>query len=344
MKVLVATEKPFAPVAVEGIRKEVEGAGHELVLLEKYTDAAQLLDAVKDADALFVRTRTKCGEGLLSGSRVSFIATATIGTDHIDLEYCRRNGITVCNAPGCNAPAVAQYVFAVIGNFFEGESLQGLRLGVVGVGNVGSIVARWGERLGMDVMLCDPPRMRREGGDFVELERIAGEADIITFHTPLIREGIDRTLHLADDRFFDSLGHCRLLVNSSRGAVVDNAALYSALCNGKVGAAAVDCWENEPEIDRRLLDKAFVATPHIAGYSQEGKMRATAMIVEALNSHFGISAGLPHVSAPALGAAAVTFGRIMDSCNPLDDTERLKSLPEQFEQQRNCYQLRHEVL
>ena len=159
MKIIVEANIPY-----------IKGLLEEFGSVEYLPAPAITPVAVKDADALFVRTRTKCGEGLLSGSRVSFIATATIGTDHIDLEYCRRNGITVCNAPGCNAPAVAQYVFAVIGNFFEGESLQGLRLGVVGVGNVGSIVARWGERLGMDVMLCDPPRMRREGGDFVELE------------------------------------------------------------------------------------------------------------------------------------------------------------------------------
>ena len=332
MKIIVEANIPY-----------IKGLLEEFGSVEYLPAPAITPVAVKDADALFVRTRTKCGEGLLSGSRVSFIATATIGTDHIDLEYCRRNGITVCNAPGCNAPAVAQYVFSVIGNFFEGESLQGLRLGVVGVGNVGSIVARWGERLGMDVMLCDPPRMRREGGDFVELERIAGEADIITFHTPLIREGIDRTLHLADDRFFDSLGHCRLLVNSSRGAVVDNAALYSALCNGKVGAAAVDCWENEPEIDRRLLDKAFVATPHIAGYSSDGKKRATAMVLEAFARHFGVDVnGIPMTDAPARGAEIADIGQVMASYNPLADTAALKSHPECFESLRNNYQLRQE--
>ena len=323
-------------------------------LLEPFAEVAYLPnseitpEAVAEADALVVRTRTRCDRSLLAGSRCSFVGSATIGTDHIDLDYCRNRGITVANAPGCNAPAVAQYVLSAAGRLLARDGIadaQGLTMGIVGVGHVGSIVARWAAELGFKVLLNDPPRQRTEP-DFngVSIEELASKADIVTFHTPFTRTGQDATYHLCGADFVGRLSRCRLLINSARGPITDTAALLKGLENGRIGDVAIDCWENEPDINRELLDRAFVATPHIAGYSQEGKMRATAMIVEALNAHFGINAGLPHVSAPAIGAAAVTFGRIMDSYNPLDDTERLKSLPEQFEQQRNCYQLRHEVL
>lgn len=318
--------------------------------LERHGEVAYLpageitREAVADADALFVRTRTRCNADLLEGSRVSFIATATIGTDHIDLDYCRSRGITVVNAPGCNAPAVAQYVFAVIGSRFAGEDLSKLRLGVVGVGNVGSIVARWGERLGMTVLRCDPPRARREGGDFVDLRCIAEHADIITFHTPLNLSGIDATYHLADAKLLGGLSRCRLLINSSRGEVVDNAALAEAI--GKtVESAAIDCWEGEPAIDRNLLAKAFVATPHIAGYSSEGKKRATAMTLEAFARHFGVDVdAIPTIDAPARGADIDSIEQVTATYNPLVDTKLLRTSPDQFENLRNNYNLRHEVV
>lgn len=320
-------------------------------LLEPFADVTYLpaaeitASAVRDADALFVRTRTHCDAALLAGSKVKFIATATIGTDHIDLGYCREAGIDVANAPGCNAPAVAQYVFAAIGYYLNGSPAAGLTLGVVGVGHVGSIVARWGERLGMRVLACDPPRKRREGGKFSTLADIAREADIITFHTPLTLDGADRTRHLADAAFLKSARSCRLLVNSSRGEVADNAALLHALSDGTFRAeVALDCWENEPQIDRRLLSAAFIATPHIAGYSAEGKARATAMAVEAFERHYGVTvAGKPTVAAPANGADIKSIGEVMASYNPLDDTARLQASPDAFEQLRNRYNLRREV-
>ena len=318
--------------------------------LERHGEVAYLRageitrEAVSDADALFVRTRTRCNAELLEGSRVKFIATATIGTDHIDLDYCRSRGITVVNAPGCNAPAVAQYVFAVIGRRFTGADLSGLRLGVVGVGNVGSIVARWGERLGMNVLRCDPPRQRREGGDFVDLRQVAEQCDIITFHTPLNLSGVDATYHLADAVWLGGLSRCRLLINSSRGEVVDNSALAAAI--GKtVESAAIDCWESEPAIDRNLLGKAFVATPHIAGYSSEGKKRATAMTLEAFSRHFGVAVdGIPTIEAPSRGADIDSIEQVTATYNPLDDTEMLRTSPDKFEDLRNNYNLRHEVV
>ncbi len=303
-------------------------------------------NAVADADALIVRTRTRCNSSLLSGSRCSFIASATIGTDHIDLDYCRRQGITVCNAPGCNAPAVAQYVIASIGNLLrlKGYAPEGLTLGIVGVGHVGSIVERWAKETGLKVVLNDPPRQRNET-DFegVALDTIAREADIITFHTPLTQTGIDATFHLCDESFINSLHKCKLLINSARGEIVDNEALISGLENKKIEEVAIDCWENEPRINLTLLKKAFVATPHIAGYSIEGKQRATAMVLEAVKRHFELDITIPSIAAPEKGATGISFQKVMDSYNPLDDTRKLKENPDMFERLRNNYDLRHEI-
>lgn len=324
-------------------------------ILEPYADVVYLpsaditADAVADADAMLVRTRTRCDSALLEGSRCSFIGTATIGTDHIDLDYCRQKGITVANAPGCNAPAVAQYVHSVIANWLaskglEADDCQRLTLGIIGVGHVGSIVERWARELGYKVILCDPPRARKENSQaFVPLDTLLHEADIITIHTPYTKSGIDRTHHLCDDDFVARLSHCRLLINSARGPITDTSALLRALETGKIGDVAIDCWEGEPDIDRALLAKAFIATPHIAGYSAEGKMRATAMTVDAISRHFGWNIKPEYPSAPRLGASGVTLARISGSYNPLLDTENLRNTPERFEELRNHYNLRAEV-
>ena len=333
MKIIVEANIPY----IKGL---LETFGEVIYLPAKSIDAT----AVKDADALFVRTRTRCDSTLLAGSRVKFVATATIGTDHIDLDYCRNAGIEVCNAPGCNAPAVAQYVFSVIGHYMNGSPVKGMTLGVVGVGHVGSSIARWGERLGMKVLRCDPPRQRREGGEFASLNDIAAKADFVTFHTPLTTGGENPTFHLADKDFFKAVRSCRLLINSARGGVVDETALKAALDEGSVMAAAIDCWEHEPAIDASLLDRLFAGTPHIAGYSKEGKMRATTMALEGFERHFGVTvAGKPTVEAPLLGADINSIGEAMSSYNPLDDTARLASDLTAFESLRNNYDLRDEV-
>lgn len=330
--------------------------------LEPFADVVYLSadaitrEAVADADVLLTRTRTRCDASLLEGSRCRFIGTATIGTDHIDLDYCHSHGITVVNAPGCNAPAVAQYVHSTIAHWLSDNGLtaadcRSLSLGIVGVGHVGSIIERWARMLGYNVLLCDPPRARREGdGTFVDIDTIAHEADIITFHTPFTKSGNDATYHLCDDNFINSLSHCRLLINSARGAIADNSALLRALTDGKIADAAIDCWENEPHINLDLLKAAYVATPHIAGYSAEGKLRATSMLLEALSSHFGWKIEAPQPATPLLGAANVTMRSIAESYNPLLDTAALKALgnsPEKFaqgfESLRNHYNLRAEV-
>ena len=309
-------------------------------------------DVVRDADALVMRTRTRCDASLLDGSRVRFIGSATIGTDHIDLDYCASHGITVRNAPGCNAPAVAQWVFCAIAAWMRARGIispAGLALGIVGVGHIGSIVARWGRALGFTVLLNDPPQEMAEktegtemtgtsfNGGFLPLEELQRRCDIITFHTPLTRGGQWPTWHLCDQAFLDGLAHCRLILDAARGAIADNEALL-----GWKGDVALDCWENEPNISRDLLGKAIVATPHIAGYSREGKQRGTAMMLEALNDYYGWDIPVPTIASPATGAAQVTLDGIAASYDILADTAALKATPAAFESLRNYYPHRQE--
>ena len=330
MKIVADSKIPYLKGLLESVAQEVTylpGAG------------MTCLD-VKDAQVLLTRTRTRCDRALLEGSKVEFIGTATIGTDHIDLDYCRSHGIKVVNAPGCNAPAVAQWVHASILQWIKARNVDGqLTLGIVGVGHVGSIVARWARQLGYRVLLNDPPRAAIEGStDFDPLETLQRECDIITFHTPLTRDGDHPTWHLCDKAFLDGLQRCRLIVNAARGAVCDNEALLQWH-----GDIALDCWEGEPAINAQLLDKAFVATPHIAGYSLQGKQRGTAMIVEALNREYGWDVKPTQASTPLKGAEHVTAQTVLDSYDPLADTAQLKTSPATFEQQRNTYDLRQEV-
>jgi len=308
--------------------------------------AAITPEAVRDADALIVRTRTRCDARLLDGSRVRFIGTATIGTDHIDLAYCAAQGIAVHSAPGCNAPAVAQWVYCAIHAWMQTRGIatpRGLALGIVGVGHIGSIVARWGRQLGFTVLLNDPPRCHQRDGSpdviFSPLEQLQRQCDIITVHTPITREGPWPTWHLCDQRFLDGLERCRLILDAARGPIADNAALLR--WHGDVG---LDCWENEPDISRPLLEKSIVATPHIAGYSAEGKQRGTAMMLAALNDFYHWDIPVPTVAAPATGAPQVTLDGIAASYDILADTAALKAAPAAFESLRNHYCLRQEFI
>ncbi len=299
-------------------------------------------DVVADADALLVRTRTRCDEALLGGSRVRFVGTATIGHDHIDLDWCRRAGIVATNAPGCNAPAVAQYVFSSLMHLAN-RQLRRLTIGIVGVGHVGSIVERWARALHMRVMRCDPPRQRAEGGDdWYTLEQLAERADVITFHTPLTREGEDATYHLADERFFGALRRGPIVINAARGPVADTTAWLEAIQAGVVGKSVVDCWEGEPHIDMRLLELADIATPHIAGYSLEGKQRATYMVVQRLCETFGLPM-LDLGFEPAPVPDAISPVEALRGYNPMIDMEALRAYPDDFENLRNNYPLRHEL-
>lgn len=306
--------------------------------------AAEAIDAnaVRNADALIIRTRTRCNSQLLDGSRCKVIATATIGTDHIDLPYCQSRGIAVANAPGCNAPAVAQYVFASI-LAATNRPLAEMTIGIVGVGNVGRIVEQWAHSLDMTVLRCDPPRQRTEGGQWNTLEEIAAKADIITFHTPLTKTGQDATYHLIGKEFLSTLKRKPILINAARGPVADTQALIDAIVAGITGPVAIDCWENEPAISHELLKLVTIATPHIAGYSRQGKVRASQMALDAITKNLG----LPHLTVqqniPAPAAKVVNVDDIKASYNPLADTAALRENTDKFEALRNHYNLRNEV-
>lgn len=302
---------------------------------------------VCDADALIVRTRTQCNASLLEGSRVRFIATATIGHDHIDADYCAAQGIHWVNAPGCNAASVRQYVQSALQLLQRdrGLRLSGATIGVVGVGNVGRLVAEMARSWGMRVLLCDPPRAERGEAGFVPLERIAGEADVVTLHTPLTYVGKYPTFHLAGEEFFRSLQRKPYFINTSRGETTDTPALLRALERGDVAGCVIDVWEHEPLIDRMLLDRCYIGTPHIAGYSADGKANATRMALEALASHFHLGE-VPSITPPP-PAETVLYSTSLSAAllqiyDPTRDCRALREHPENFELLRGDYPLRRE--
>lgn len=310
---------------------------------------------LQDADALLVRTRTSCNGLLLNNTPVQFIATATIGHDHIDADYCKKVGVQWANAPGCNAWAVQQYVIASVLEMAQKYSLplSNLTIGVVGAGHVGSKVAESAVGLGLKVLVNDPLRQKAEGGDFVSLQTIREEADFITFHVPLTVEGEFKTHHMADDLFFGNLKKRPLIINSSRGEVVSGVALKRALISGLIRGAVVDVWENEPTVDVELLRMIDIATPHIAGYSVEGKAAGTAMAVQAISRFFGLGidtwtpSNVPAPSNPTIEPKNnIPHRTILEAVRTtykvmLDDHE-LRTNTRNFEKQRTDYNFRNE--
>lgn len=315
-------------------------------LLEPFAEVTRLpggairAETVRDADALLVRTRTRCDENLLAGSRVRFVGTATIGFDHIDLAYCRRAGIRVAAAPGSNARGVLQYLGAVLAHLSRAQGWQpGERtLGIVGVGHVGSLVEEYARRWGFHVVCCDPPREKREHAGFLPLGEVARQADILTFHTPLDSS----TRHMADRRLLDSTRPGCVIVNTSRGEVADTEAL--AECGR---ACVLDVWENEPHIDRRLLERALLATPHIAGYSAQGKANAASIVVSELSRAFGLplEGWYPAEVSPGT-PRPISWQELCDTIVGRFDiaaqSRLLKSGPENFERMRDHYRYREE--
>ena len=312
---------------------------------------------VKEADGVFTRTRTRCDASLLKDSSVSLVATATIGFDHIDTAWCEANGVKWVNAPGCNSGSVRQYVMTALLTLAKerGISLRGMTMGVIGCGNVGSKVAAAAKAIGMNVLVNDPPKEEIMGPKgFVSLDRLLAESDIVSCHTPLTSDGPHPTLHLADDRFFNRMKAGAVFINTSRGPVVDTAALRRAV--EKLYDIIIDVWENEPEPDEEILRRAFIATPHIAGYSTDGKANGTASCVRRAEERFGIDAGLrewfpPAIPDPAMSKRIDVGGldrqealfRIMTHTYPIiADSDRLKQSPATFEQQRSSYWVRRE--
>lgn len=347
MKIIIDDKIPY-------IRGALEPFAEVVYLPGKQTTA----DVVADADALVTRTRTICNREKLAGSRVSYIATATIGFDHIDTDYCASAGIKWSNAPGCNAESVNQYIASALFSYAtkKGLTLEGMTIGIVGVGQVGSRVAKTCEILGMNVLLNDPPREREEGPDqFTSLQTVREQADIITFHVPLNMDGVDKTYHMADEAFFQGLGKKPLLINTCRGEVFDTGPVYRARQAGMVSGLIIDCWENEPDLDLDLLALVDYATPHIAGYSKDGKANGTTASVRALSRHFGLGiddwepAGVEPPPTPLIvlqGAGRtdeqVLANAVLATYRIANDDQALRDNPQLFEQLRGDYPVRRE--
>jgi erythronate-4-phosphate dehydrogenase len=283
---------------------------------------------VKDVDAMFVRTRTRINKELLHGSKVRFVATATIGFDHIDQDYCREASIRWVSCPGCNAQAVCDYVEEAISSIKSGE--RALTIGVVGYGHVGKLVAQMAQRRGYKVLLSDPPL-----GIGMSLEQLAPLCDILTFHTPLTHEGEHPTYHLCDVNILRLCKPNTLIINAARGGVIDeNALTYRLIASSPHRlTASIDCWEGEPNLNRELLKHVALASFHIAGYSVEGKMRASEMCLKAFCKFFS----LPILS---INKKVVPLHGDSEEGWLVRITEQLKASPEHFEQLRKQYRLR----
>ncbi len=249
---------------------------------------------VEQADVLLVRSVTNVNRALLDGSKVRFVGTCTIGTDHLDLEYFNEAGITWSSAPGCNARGVVDYVLGSLMTLaeIEGVDLTQRTYGVIGAGEVGGRLINVLKGLGWNVKVCDPPRQAAEGGDYVSLEQIIEQCDVISLHTPLTRSGDGATWHLFDQQRLQQLKPGAWLINAARGPVVDNAALREVLLEREDLQAVLDVWEAEPEVDVELAELCVLATPHIAGYSLDGKQRGTAQIYQAYCEFIGQPANI----------------------------------------------------
>jgi erythronate-4-phosphate dehydrogenase len=347
MKIIIDDKIPYIKGALEPIADVVYLPG------KKTTP-----EVVKDADAIITRTRTICNEKLLAGSSVKFIASATIGFDHIDIQYCKRAGIIWTNAPGCNSKSVEQYIASALMVLAEqkGFDLADKTIGVVGVGNVGAKVAHIAGIFGMKVLLNDPPRARAEGTEaFVELDEILEKADIITLHVPLIPDGVDKTFHLADQAFFDKAKKRPILINSCRGEVVVKESLKTAIRSGRISGTVIDCWVNEPDIDTILLELVDLGTPHIAGYSKDGKAKGTSMSVQALSRFFGLgiddweckdvelpSSTLIEIDGTGKTEQQILSEAILATYDIRNDDQSLRNAIESFEKLRGDYPVRRE--
>ena len=318
-----------------------------------YIDGREIThDDIVDADALIIRTRTKCNARMLEGTKVTMIATATIGMDHIDLDYCREHGIEVHNAQGCNAGGVMQYVFSALYGVAarKGIKIDGATMGIIGVGHVGKKIEEMARYLGFNVLLCDPPRAEAEGEEnFCSLEYLLANSQIVSMHVPLN----DTTYRMADEEFFMLMPPGAIFINAARGEVIDEQALMNAI--PKLGAVVIDTWNKEPNINLDLMEMVDIATPHIAGYSYQGKQNGTASAVQQVARHFGITelydyypeADIPGHEPVLLDLKDKNHGEraaVFQYNYPIfTDDFRLRMEPENFEQLRSEYQYRREI-
>ena len=347
MKIIIDNKIPYIKGALEPYA--------EVIYLPGNLTTA---DVVKDADALVTRTRTICNEATLAGSNVKFIATATIGFDHIDTQYCREAGIEWINAPGCNAESVNQYISSALLSYASQKQMElvGKTIGIVGVGQVGSRIAKTSDILGMRVLLNDPPRERVEGSSqFVPIETIREQSDIISFHVPLNRQGIDKTYHMVDEAFIQELGKRPLIINTCRGEVFSTRVVKAARESGVISGMVIDCWENEPDIDRGLLNLVDYATSHIAGYSKDGKANGTRSSVRAISRFFGLGIDdwepdgvdepdnrIIELDGKDKSEQAILAEAILSTYHIENDDAALRSQTHLFEQLRGDYPVRRE--
>ncbi len=312
---------------------------------------------VKDADALLVRTRTNCDKKLLGNSKVKFVATATIGKDHLDTQWLEENGIEWTNAPGCNSGSVMQYIASVFAHLIlSGTNPEKTTVGIIGVGMVGKKIEKLAKALGFKVLLNDPPRERTEKSDkFTDIETVISKSDILTFHTPLITDGEEKTYHLLNLENVKNLKKGAVVINSSRGEVTCSNALLYGLEKGIISKLVLDVWENEPQLNLELLDKVWFGTPHIAGYSADGKANGSSMVIQALSRKFNLPLNdwepknipLPKnitiskldKNEPAIVSVAKAILETYDIDN---DSKALKKNPDKFEEQRGNYPVRRE--
>lgn len=301
----------------------------------------------RNADVLLIRTRTLCNATLLEGSSIQFIGTATIGTDHIDLEYCHQHQITVVNAPGCNAWAVVQWVVSIliqIRRYAAAEVLD-RPIGIVGCGAIGGRLAKLLEIFHIETLLCDPYLEETAPFSYTGLARIAHECSIITIHTPLTTTGRYPTYHLLDHSFFSSLKRHPYILHAARGGIVDDFALFEAHLHHKVAAYYLDVYEEEnDEIPYAIIEDAKIATPHIAGYSIEGKLAATQTIVNKLSDFFSVPLATPQLPDEKhpfiIGQSLDELAKTYDIEH---DSQSLKKAPQQLEKLRTEYKLRHDL-
>lgn len=313
---------------------------------------------VKNADALIVRTRTQCNEALLKNSSVKLITSATIGYDHIDTQWCEQNNILWANAPGCNANSVVQYVASALACLSQTHAvtLENKTLGIIGAGNIGSRLAGLAKTIGINTLLNDPPRAEKEGAaGFVSLDTLLQQADIITLHIPLERTMQNDTFHLVNDEFLGKIKTGAWLINSSRGETADTQALLSHLKSRHLAGVILDVWENEPRINRELMELSTISTPHIAGYSADGKANGTAICVRNISKFFnlGMDNWYP-LQIPLPETSLIEFPSTMENKEDIfrylalasypieSDSQRLRLHPADFEKQRETYPVRRE--
>ncbi|MGC1391360.1 MAG: 4-phosphoerythronate dehydrogenase PdxB [Bacteroidales bacterium] len=347
MKVVADDKIPFLKGALEPYAKVVYIPGKQINR-----------EILKDCDALLIRTRTKCTEDLLEGTSVRFIGTATIGFDHIDTLYCNKKKIRWTNAPGCNSSSVQQYVASALLRISSEYhfDLKNKTLGIIGVGNVGSKIEKFARCIGMNVLLNDPPRARVEGKNkFHSLDSVLSESDIVTLHVPLNFTGQDNTYHLFNEERFKKIRRGAWFFNSSRGEVTETSVLKKELGSGRLGGAVIDVWENEPDIDLELLKQAFIATPHIAGYSTDGKANGTAMVVNSVSKYFNLPlenwypGNVPVPPSPVIKIDCflkteeeIFREAVVHTYNIDEDDSKLRLSPADFEKLRGDYPIRRE--